>query len=305
MLRKTIVAIATLTAALGCGSSGDGSNQDSQETATDSTALRVAVMPTIDCMPVFVAYHSGIFESESLNVALCRFTAHMDCDTAMAGGSVHVIPTDLVRAERLIDQGTPLQYITSTTPAWQLLTSKTARIKKLPQMDDKMLAMTRFSATAMMADNLVDSAKLAKERVFRIQVNDVLVRLNMMETGIMDAMLLPEPQATVARSIGCSMLYDSTADSLEMGALAVSEKTMADTLRRQQVEAFTRAYDKACDSINTYGLAHYADIIAGECHVTRDMADSIDKQRPMAFSHATKPRQAAIDKAKAWLKKVR
>lgn len=300
MFRKTMMVFATILALIGCDN-GNERGGDTEASRADSLSLRVAVMPTLDCLPVYVASHSGIFERESLNVMLVPFTAHMDCDTAIVGGSVHAIPTDLVRAERLIKQGTPLHYATTTALSWQLLTAKTARIRKLPQLDDRMIAMTRFSATAMLTDQLVDSAKLQPERVFPIQVNDVLVRLNMMETGIMDAMLLPEPQATVARCLGSNILYDNAADSMALGAFAFSEKALKDTLRRQQMEVFMKAWDEACDSINTLGLEHYRGLIADRCHVKEQVVDSLVLQHPMHFRHATPPRQKDIDHTKIWL----
>lgn len=270
--------------------------------AVDSLALRVAVTPTLDCLPVYVAVESGLFARESLSVVLVPFTAHMDCDTAFSGGSVHAMHTDLVRAERLAHQGTPLRYATTTALSWQLLTAKTARIRKLSQLDDKMLAMTRYSATAMLADHLSDSAKLDRERVFRIQVNDVLVRLNMMETGTMDAMLLPEPQATAARSLGCNMLYDSGSDSLSLGVIAFRKDGPADTVRlRRQMETFVRVYDEACDSINTLGAGHYRQLIESCCHAGGAIVDSLLSQRPPRFSHSRQPRQQEIDRARTWL----
>ena len=304
ILKKAMSVAAGFLVLLGC-SSGDYDSvaDNAADISADTLVLRIAVMPTVDCLPVYVAYESGIFERESLSVALIPFTAHMDCDTAMAGGSVHAMPTDLVRGERLASQGTPLRYVAATDLQWQLLAAKTARIKRLPQMDDKMMAMTRYSATAMMADHLVDSARLDQERVFRIQVNDVLVRLNMMETGIMDAVLLPEPQATVARSLDCSLLYDSGADSLAMGVIAFSEKALRDSLRRQQMETFVRACDEACDSINTLGLDHYRQLIAARCHVNEAMVDSMIAQHPPHFTHSRKPSPRDRDLAKKWLLK--
>lgn len=301
--KKLTLLTAAVLAFVGCGGGGDAdNNSNSSAAASDgqnsSQDLRIAVMPTLDCLPIYVAYETGIFSRESLSVALVPFTAHMDCDTAFAGGSVQVMPTDVVRAERLIHEGAPLHYVTTTGLGWQLLTAKTARIRKLEQLDDKMLAMTRLSATAMLADQFVESAKLKTERVFRIQVNDVLVRLNMMETGTMDAMLLPEPQATIARKLGCNMLYDSAADSLALSVIAFSQK---DTLRRQQMETFVKVYDEACDSISIRGLDHYRDIITRRCHVQEDIVDSLMVQHAPQFHHATPPKQAAIDRAKTWL----
>ena len=65
-------------------------------------------------------------------------------------------------------------------------------------MDDKMVAMTRYSVTDLLSDMVVDSAKLKPERVFRIQINDVNVRLKMLENNEMDALLMTEPYATQA-----------------------------------------------------------------------------------------------------------
>lgn len=306
LFSKLTIALAALAAAWSCnGGSNDSVDGNATEATADTLALCVAVMPTLDCLPIYVAAESGLFERESLSVSLVPFTAHMDCDTAIAGGTVHAMPTDLVRAEQLVLQGTPLRYVAATDLQWQLLTAKTARIKKLQQMDDKMVAMTRYSATAMLADHLVDSARLQTERVFRIQVNDVLVRLNMMETGVIDAMLLPEPQATVARALGCNMLYDSGADSMAMGVVAFSENALKDTLRRQQMAAFIRACDAACDSINTLGLTHYLSLIASRCHVTEAMADSMAKQHPPRYAHALPPRQRDIERAREWLSKAK
>ena len=301
--KKLTLLTAAVLAFVGCGGGGDADNSSNSSAAASDgqnspRELRIAVMPTLDCLPIYIAYETGIFSRESLSVALVPFTAHMDCDTAFAGGSVQVMPTDVVRAERLIHEGTPLHYVTTTALGWQLLTAKTARIRKMEQLDDKMLAMTRYSATAMLADQFVESAKLKPERVFRIQVNDVLVRLNMMETGTMDAMLLPEPQATVARKLGCNTLYDSTTDSLALGVIAFSQK---DTLRRQQMETFVKIYDEACDSISIRGLDHYRDIITERCHVQQDIIDSLMLQHAPQFRHASQPKQSAINRAKTWL----
>lgn len=296
---------ASILIVFGACSKNVSTASDDEKTAiaeTDSAVLKIAVMPTLDCLPLYVADDEGLFMRERLNVVLCPFTAQMDCDTAITGGSVQAMVTDLVRAERLQHLGTPLHYATATNLQWQLLTNKTARIRQLEQLDDKMLAMTRYSATALLADRLVEKAKLATERVFRIQVNDVMVRLNMLETGVMDALLLPEPQATVARGVKANVVYDSAQDTLCLGVIAFSQKTFQqDTLRRWQMNAFAHAYDAACDSINKNGVSHYRDLIARRCLVQASVADSLEVQHPVGFARSTPPRQSDIDCAKTWL----
>ena len=235
-----------------CAGRGDNTQTDNEKDTreSDSASLRIAVMPTIDCLPLFVAEEEGMFERHGVSVSLYPYQAQMDCDTAIRNGWVDAMVTDLVRAERLKSQGVQLRYLTATDLQWQLLAGKHARLKKLGQLENKMIAMTRYSATAMLADVLVDSASVINEHVFRIQVNDLGVRLQMLETETMDAMFLPQPQATAAKLLGAEVLYDTQWNDVCMGAMVASEASQCDTLRQRLTKGMLKAYGEACDTIN-------------------------------------------------------
>lgn len=303
-VRKILFGVSVVLLAVACGT-GDNSNTPASSLdvwLADSASLKVAVMPTIDCLPLYVADELGLFERDSVSVSLYPYQAQMDCDTALLSGFVDGMMTDLVRAERLQQAGMSLHYATATALSWQLLTNYRARIKMLPQLDDKMLAMARYSGTALIADKLIDSVGLKPERVFRIQVNDVGIRLDMLRTGVMDALLLPEPQATAAMQANSLRLYDSRQSDLWLGVMVFNEKVLADSVRRQQMDALLRAYSAACDTLNATGFAPYRELIASRCNVSLAVVDSM--QQDMVFPVVHAPRQTDIDKARDWLKKV-
>ncbi len=265
----------------------------------DSAAFKVAVMPTIDCLPLYVARWHGLFDSLKADVRLRRFSAQMDCDTALAGGSVEAGVTDVVRAQRLVGQGVPLVYVSSTDAYWLLIANRNSRIHELKQLYDKMLAMTRYSATDLLADYAVDSAKVKEGRVFRVQINDVMVRLDMLRNNEMDALFLAEPQATAALLLKNNVIMDSRKLDFRPGAIVVRSDKQEDKNRKKQLEAFKRAYDMACDSINKYGVGHYRRLVGEFCGVDAAVADSID--RKMKFTHIVSPRKADIERADKWL----
>lgn len=246
-----------------------------EQQMADSMALKVAVTPTLDCLPLYVAEQEGWFEREGVSVQLRPYTAQMDQDTALLRGHVEGMTSDSIRLDWIREQGMEVKAVAETSLKWQLVTNKTARIKLLKQLDDKMLAMTRRSATDMLARHIVDSAGLQPERVFRIQVNDVDVRLSMLENGIMDALLLPEPQATQARLQGHPMLLDTDSMGLHLGVIAFTRQALADTMRQRQVEQFLRVYQMACDTVAARGYRHYRQLIADRCHVRPEIVDSI------------------------------
>ena len=212
----------------------------------DSAALKIAVMPTLDCLPIFIAKDHQLFDTV-VDIRLKRYTAQMDCDTAMMRGRVEGMVTDLVRAERIIQSGMPLKYIATTNAYWLLISNRNQRITQLKHLDDKMLAMTRYSVTDLLGDLAVDSAKLKTERVFRIQVNDVYVRLKMLENNEMDALLLTEPQATQALLKKHKVLLDTRQEDIQMGVIAFREKGMDDQNRKKQMEVFLKGYNDACE----------------------------------------------------------
>lgn len=282
--------------AISCGKSYDEQKRLSRAERArlhrqDSLALKIAVVPTLDCLPIYVAKERVLYDTARLDLRLRYFTAQMDCDTAIAGRSVEGMVSDLVRTERLKREGTPLQYVSATNINWYLFTNRKARIKKLDQLGDKMVAMTRYSATDFLTDAALEGVKTSSV-VFRIQVNDVFVRQAMLLNNEMDAMWLAEPQATVARLNGHASIYDSQKKGLKLGVIAFRDDAMKDKRRKAQIELFKKAYNAACDSLNKYGIPHYYELLNKYYKLDERYVKALPKTR---FEHINKPRLKDID----------
>ena len=220
-------------------------------------AYKIAVMPTMDCLPAYLLKDSLLYDTAKVDIRLCRFNAQMDCDTAMIGGTVQAAFTDLVRAERLKHRSKVLMhYLTDTNLNWQLIADKESKLKKLSDLSDKIVAMTRYSGTDLLTDMVVKKAK-PKYQVFRVQVNDVLVRLAMLQNHEIDAYWFAEPQITKTLAGDNNALFNSQDAGVHLGVVAVMDK-----VRRQEEEAaFASAYDKAVELINKNGVKYYSALI--------------------------------------------
>lgn len=265
----------------------------------DSAALKIAVMPTLDCLPLYVAREYKWFCDGKTDIRLKYFTSQIDCDTAILNGRVEGAVSDLVRVARMNKSGAKVKPQIATAAYWQLFTNRNSRIRQLNQLDDKMVAMTRYSVTDMLADHVVDSAKLKSERVFKVQINDVNVRLQMMLNNEMDAMFVTEPQATLARLAKHKVLLDTRKMNWHMGVIAFREKPMKDVDRKRQYDVFVKAYNQACDSINKNGIARYAHLMEKYCRTRSAILDSIPKTK---FPHAVGPREKDVLRAEKYIK---
>jgi len=303
-MKKIVLVMLSVVLLAGCGQSyEEAKEQSARERAMhqrkDSLALKVGVLPTIDCLPMFIIKEREWIDTAKADVRFRDMESHIAADDALRRGKIEGSVTDIVRAERMKRQGLALTYVASTPLSWQFITNKKARIKELKQLTDKMIAVSRFSATAMLADMAVDSSRLKSEVVFRVQVNNPQIRLKMLLNNEMDAVLLPEPQATVARLAGNPVIMDAKNKDLRMGAIVFTDKAMNDSRRRSQIDAFVKAYNQACDSINRYGIASYAGIIKKYMDVDDRTVRSLAKVK---FEHAARPREKDITRANSWLR---
>ncbi len=269
----------------------------------DSAALKIAVMPTLDCLPIYVAQHDALLDTVYGGVRLKMFKAQIDCDTALERGRIEGSVTDLVRALRIDKGGVKLQMLSATDGYWQLITNRNSRIRQLKQLDDKMVAMTRFSATDLLTDRIVDSVKLDRDRVFRVQLNDVGIRLLMLQNNEMDALWMPEPYATAARQLKHFVVYDTRKQNLQLGVLAFREKEMQRPERVRQLDLFVKAWNTACDHINKHGVHHYKNLIAEKMMVRPQVVDSLPAD--MKFHHIQAPREKDIAVAEKWLSTIK
>lgn len=288
---------------MSCGQSYDEARRISREERArlqreDSLALKVGVMPTLDCLPIYIAKERALFDT-AVDIRLKAYKAQMDCDEALRNGRVEGSVTDIVRALRLQKHGLALDFTSATNAYWQLISNRKARIKQLNQLNDKMLAMTRYSATALLADYAIDSVKLKQENVFRVQINSVNLRLQMLLNNEMDAALLTEPQATTARLFKNPVLMDTRDKDMRFGLIVFTQKAMKDKRRKQQIDVFVKGYNTACDSINKFGISHYAAVIQKYYQLDNKTLSSLPK---IKFNRMEKPRQKDIDRATRWLK---
>ena len=242
----------------------------------DSLALKVGVMPTLDCMPLFVAKERRLFDTLGVDVRLRMRKAQMDIDTALIGGSVEGAVSDSVRVARMRSRGTALTEVGTTNTSWQLVGNRSARLKEVKQLGDKMVAMTRYSATDFLTDHVLTGVKTTAT-VYRVQINDVPLRLQMLLNNEMDALWLPEPQATTAREHGHTVLWDTEKHYLWLGRVVFRDKALGDARVKKQIDVFKQAYNMACDSLNQRGVSAYADLLIKYCQTDQKTLDALPK----------------------------
>lgn len=256
-MKKLLSAACAFVLLVAC--SGGGSPQTQTGAATDSLAadtavLRLGLMPTLDCLPFYYARRAGIFDSLGLDVELLTFTAQMDLDTALAGGSADGIYSDLVRsvlmAHRVQAQPT---IVMATDGAWNVVVTASLRLRNASQLDERMIAVARHSASDLVSDHVAKAGGLRPDRIYRPQINNVNLRAAMLTNAQVDAAVLPEPQATQARTRGHKQIYSTADEKLNLGCFTFNRQRLNSPRKVAQMYSLIKAYNLAVVRINRGG----------------------------------------------------
>lgn len=255
-----------------------------EKAKTGREALTIALTPTIDCLPFYVAQKTGIDASFGYALNLQTHSSRSDCDTALIHGMAHAIMTDSIRANDIRNRLVTLASAADTIPLTAadslqfsyhdnikifFFTNSKSRLKRPSQLADKMIAIDRGSVEMLIAQQLLDSLKIS-DKAFLVQMQNIRTRNEMLSAGSMDAVALTEPQAAVARSQRHNVIY--TAD-------AYRGKSLGCLLSASRHAAIRNIYNAAVDSINKHGIHHYDTIIASCMDIPVQCLPLMSKQK--------------------------
>lgn len=249
-----------------------GSDNNTKNTATTDTnpVVAIAVTPSLDCLPLYVAQEIGIADSMQVRLVLQAHDAKSDCDSALINGSVVAAVTDCVHADFISKQLDTLTIIPHDNLQLYLYANVRSRVREAKQLADKMVAVDRKGATALVARHVLDSVKLVEGKAFLVEMHNMHLRQKMILANIMDAVVVPEPYSTVIRMAGNKSLYSTGhVDGKAIGCVAA----------RKNVTTVRNLYNRACDSINKNGIHRYDSILVKRMNISAAQAAAIPNHK--------------------------
>lgn len=270
-MNKLIVLVFSLWCLLIAGCGGQGGEKVVAESA-DSASLRIAVLPTVHCLPFFIAEKFCMYESAGLDVSLSVYDAAMDADTAFANGHVNLLATDVAKFVHLRNSGEDVAAVISYDAPLFLLASGESGLESKEGLDEKVVAVTRNSWEDMAADKIVESVGLTTEDLNRPQINNLSLRANMLMQNQYDGAVLPEPWAAMCEMKGAVRLCSTSDFGLKMGVLVAQDSLKVK--RPEDLDKLFEVYDMAVDTLNSL-LKSKRNVISYIPMAAADVPDSL------------------------------
>ncbi len=228
-------------------------------TQVDSTPLRIAVLPILDVLPLYVAEAEGSFAAEGLTVELIPVASSAERDQLLQAEQVDGVITDLVALtlyNRRKPQVVGLRYAmvpTETYAQFRLLAAADARIESPRDLEGVPIGISKGTIIEYVTERMLAAEGLPPEAVTTLAVPKIPERMAILKSGDLGAATLPEPLASLAIQQGATTVIDDRAHPVLSCSLYAFRTEVAEA-RPEAVEAFFVAIERATETINADSL---------------------------------------------------
>ena len=252
-----LLALLTLTAcsALGDDSSSSNNNAGSGAAgAPEKSKIKVAVLPTMDIVPLQLAIDSGAFKDAGLEVTTITAASGADCVAKLTSGEVDFafsswVPFFVAKSKGAADIKLVADATTSATGYSVVVTMPNSSIQTTKDLAGKRVAITaKFTAAHLLVQAQLKAAGMDPNGVQYVEMPFPQMT-PALQAGQIDAAFLVEPFVQGAiKAANVRQVFDTntgpTADFPLTGYAATAPFAGAN---KKTVEAFQRALKKATD----------------------------------------------------------
>ncbi len=224
--------------------------------AVSDQPIRVALLPVLDSLPLYVAQQQGYFEDAGLKVELVPVGSAPERDQLMQSGQVDGMLNELVTTLYYNRDAATIKIVrfarvaTAEYPVFRILAAKDSGITTVGDLKNVPIGISQGTVIEYMADRVLENAGLAPGEIAKIAVPKISDRTALLASGELKAAVMPDPLASLVMQQGAVLVIDDTSlpevsNSVYSFRLEFLEERPADA------KAFLAAVEKAVEDINS------------------------------------------------------
>ena len=294
MFRKSFLVLVLFAVLLSaCG--GAASTQE------DPT-LKIAVLPVLDALPMYVADAQGYFKEAGIKVEFLPVASAAERDQVMQAGQVDGMINDLTSTVFFNKDAPKIAVVrfartaSLDKPLFSLLAGKNSGITTPDQLQGVEIGISQNTVIDYWTQRVLENAGLATSDIKTINVPAIPDRLQLLNEGQLKAAVLPEPAATLAEQGGAiRVIDDSSLPSVGTSEISFSLNSLQS--KPETVKKFLAAIEQASADVNNEP-ARWDSLLSDKRLVP---ALLIGKYALPQFPTASVPSEAQLKDVMAWM----
>jgi NitT/TauT family transport system substrate-binding protein len=296
MFRKSLIVVGLCAMLLSaCGGAA-------APTAREDPTLKIAVLPILDALPMYVADAQGYFKDAGINVEFVPVASAAERDQLMQAGQADGMINDLISTVLYNKDTQKIAVVrfartaSADQPQYSIVASKDSGITSPDQLKGVEIGLSEGTVIAYTTDRLLQHAGLTKDDIKTTNVPKIPDRLQLLSEGKMKAANMPEPFATLAEQGGAVRVVDDRSLP-DVGTSEISFNIATLKNKPETVKKFLAALEKATTDVNS-SPDKWTSLLTDKKLIP---APLLGKYTLPKFPTASVPSEAQIKDVLAWM----
>lgn len=269
----------------------------------DTVTLKIAVLPIIDTLPMYVAQQEGLFVEHNLNVEFVPVASAPERDQLLVAGQVDGTINETLAVMLFNRETVQLQavrYALRPAPGYGhffILASGQSGITSVEGLKGVEIGVSQGTVIEYVTERLLQAEGFTAEEIQTIAVPKIPDRMSLLASGELQAGVMPDPLASLVVAQGGVIVADDSAHP-EYGFSIISFRKAVIDANPEAVRGFLSAVEEATSLLNA-DPAKYRNLLSEQNLVPPPLLETY--QTP-PFPPAGVPTQAEWNDALNWLK---
>lgn len=271
--------------------------------AFESTTLRIAVLPIIDTLPMYVAQQEGLFAKHGVNVEFIPVASAPERDQLVAAGQADGMVNETISTMLFNKDKVQLQAVryalrpTENAGHFFIIASAKSGITDAQGLKGVEIGVSQGTIIEYVTDRLLQAEGLTSDEIKTIAVPKIPDRMALLASGELNAGVLPDPLGALAVQQGAVIVLDDSKHP-EYGFSVISFRKEVIDANPAAIKGFLAAIEEATAMLNS-DAKKYTNVLSDQKLVPPPLLASY--QVP-PFPAAGVPTEAEWNDAMAWAK---
>ncbi len=268
---------------------------ESSTQETETPVLRIGMMSSNDVIPYVLMEENQLTEKYGFDLDLQVFTSAKDRDAAFQAGELDGVLTDFVGICLYQNGGFDVRITGITDGDYILVAGPDSGITDISQIEGKSVAISENTLIEYALDTILSENGMTEDQVVKEVVPRIPDRLELLRSGQIDFVLLPEPFATLALADGAIQLGTANEYGLYPAVSAFSMEAISEN--EEAIRQLYKAYNEAVVYMNSTDISEYEDLVIEAVGYPEEMAGTITLK---TFRESSLPTEEEVYNAIAW-----
>ena len=268
----------------------------------EPATLKIAVLPIIDTLPMYVAQQAGLFAKHGVNVEFVPVASAPERDQILAAGQADGTINETLAVMLFNKESVQMQVVryalrpTEGHGHFFIIASGQSGITSVDGLKGVEIGVSQGTVIEYVTERLLQAEGFNADEIKTVAVPKIPDRMALLASGELKAGVMPDPLASLVVGQGGVIVADDSKYP-EYGFSVISFRKAVIDANPQTVEAFLAALEEATALVNAEP-AKYKNVLSEQNLVP---APLLDAYQPPVFPVAGVPTEAEWLDALNWL----